>query len=109
MAGEHFSASPAELTAGAGQVHGLVGTARSLSEQLSQTLAGMAGAAGHAGMAAALGRATDAASSSMLGAGAVLQHIGDGLSASATAYAETDAKHAAELSRLGSAVCAVWK
>ena len=100
--GNDFSVHHAELADGAADLDDLARRATELAGQVKQALTGMAEAAGHPGLAAAL-METDLLNARRLAElGVLYRHVQESLTAAAKGYAATDAKAAHRIGASGS-------
>jgi hypothetical protein len=98
--GQGFSVNAAKLQAGSAQVSDLQGRCEVIAGDATDTLAAMAGSAGHPSLAAALTGAAGQGMVTFWGIGSAYQHVTDGLAASAETYSSTERDLAAKAGTL---------
>jgi hypothetical protein len=81
-----FTVKAAALASGSEEVQTLQDRCVSLGSSATETMAGMAGAAGSAALVSALNGVAETALKTFLTAGAAYQHVGQGLTQSAQNY-----------------------
>lgn len=97
-----YTVDSGALSAGGQQVAGFVSSVESVASDVVRAITGMAGAAsGHAGLASALTSTAGNSARTFHGLGAVYQHVGDSLAATASAYDQTEQALVASISRIG--------
>lgn len=100
--GQGFTVNAGALSAGGRQVAGLVSAVESAASDVVQAITGMAGpASGHAGLASALTSAAEGSTKTFLDLGAVYQHVGESLVATASIYDQAEQACVASVSRIG--------
>lgn len=95
-----LSVHPGELDASAGQVLGLVDTAKGAATDLAQTLVAMVSAAGDPVVSASLVKVTDAATRAMLDTAALIGFVGQNLKQTARSYDTIEMDNAKRLNNI---------
>jgi hypothetical protein len=85
-----YTVSAASLAKGGQDVTSLLTTCERIASDAVSAMGGMAGAAGHAGLEAALLGATEQGTKTFLDIGAAYQHVGVNLDQTADTYATTE-------------------
>lgn len=88
--GEGFSVNARKLAEGSQDVTGLLGRCEAIAADAVQAIAGMAGAADHAGLVAALSGAAEQGTKAFLDLGSAYQHVASGLTSTASTYVQTE-------------------